>query len=476
MSRAPGADPTLPATTPAEKPAHVASSSPEPEPQPAPGAPIVETVTGTESGPLQFAADANGPAVLTVGAKAIPLGEVIFVRFAAGVPTPQAQPDPTTVGDPAATTAHQPFSHVVLSSGDELLGIVRGGDEAEVRLECASIGAKGGPNSRPFIAPVSLESIDAIAFAASEAPTALDPARRWIREVRAQETKTSQNIPANADDILLLTEGAELRGVLARIDSKAVQFQSSNAGEVAIPLSRVRAIALARDPQSRERPPGALKSSAISAVVALFDGGLLSGELLELSEGTVPGNEGADLGRLLLRHEVFGEVQIPTSRVESVRIRGGRCQFLSDLEPASVTHRADLFSPWPMRRDAAVTGSTLRLRGREHRKGLGMHSHCRAEYQLEGQYQRFQSILGMDDSARPRSLSAERAGAATAVFRAYVDGEVKLERLIRWSDPPVAVDLPLEGAKKLALELDYGPGSFVLDRGDWAGARVIKNS
>jgi hypothetical protein len=252
-------------------------------------------------------------------------------------------------------------------------------------------------------------------------------------------------------------EGAELSGVLVKIDAEQIHFQSKTAGDVKIPLLNVRALSVAA--VAAQPPPPA----GITAVAQFQDGSSLSGRLLSLGEDG-----------LRLAAPGLGEVSATLDRVLVLSFRGGRCQYLSDLDPSRVTHRQDLFAPWEIRRDQSATRGTIRIRGRDFQKGLGMHSHSRADYDLAGRYSRFQVVMGMDDSARPESSEARRIGAGAAIFRIYVDDKVVIEKQLSWSDPPFPVDLPLDGARLLSLELDYGPGFLVLGRGDWADARIIR--
>ena len=103
-----------------------------------------------------------------------------------------------------------------------------------------------------------------------------------------------------------------------------------------------------------------------------------------------------------------------------------------------------------------------------------MHSYCRADYALDGKYLKFQTVIGMDDLARPPGSQAENVGGGIAIFRVYVDDRKVLDRELSWSDSALPIDIPIEGAHVLSLELDYGKGFLVLDRGNWGDARIIQ--
>jgi hypothetical protein len=133
----------------------------------------------------------------------------------------------------------------------------------------------------------------------------------------------------------------------------------------------------------------------------------------------------------------------------------------------------------PFRRDASVLREPLRMAGREHRKGLGVHSYSLLEFDLAGQFARFQALIGLDDSARPRGASTGAEGSVT--FRVRLDGKLLLERPMTWRDAPAPAELDVRGGKTLSLEVDYGGPADIrgiincaLDRADWADARVVQ--
>jgi hypothetical protein len=426
---------------------------------------VVETISGHLLGGAHYPAPgggensfevsppsqpAGGPGDKTV----LPLEEVVSVRFL------EAKKPPAD-------------ALVFLWGGGEIFASLAGGNESEIRLGSYALRGKGGAEG--LVVP--LENLRGIAFPRrfKSEGSSLSEIRRWLagpapsqperkgtgaaggKDTGGKDQGKDGKGGGDTEDRLLLVEGAEISGVLVKIDAEQVHFQSKSAGDVKIPLANVRALSVAAVAAAPPLPGG------ITAVAQFQDGSTVSGRLLALGEDG-----------LRLSAPGLGEVSATLDRLMVLSFRGGRCQYLSDLEPSKVTHRQDLFAPWEIRRDQSATGGPLRIRGTDFQKGLGMHSHCRADYQLDGRYSRFQSVIGMDDGARPESTEARRIGAGSAIFRVYVDDRVVLEKGLSWSDAPLSVDLPLDGARILSLELDYGPGFLVLGRGDWADARIIR--
>ncbi len=442
-------------------------------PSPREGEPVLVAIEGVFQGPISYQGAPEGSPVRS-GSRNIPLEEVLFVHFAPQPESPQG-------------------AFLLLKTGDEFFSTITGGDEREIRLRspCARPAGKAGgddPASSEF--HVSLESLRGIGFPRHfpQSTDALDAVRRWFgRQSMPRRDSTEPEAPEDllAVDRILLTEGAELTGVLLKVNAEAVHFQSKTAGDVEIPLSKVQALLIAELAMGKANQATPEKREGeITTVVQCQEGSLFQGELISIS-GKPPSSkplpadapsesQGRPGGQLLLRNRALGTLIFPLERILRLSFLGGRCQYLSDLEPVKVTHRKDFFTNWEIQRDLSATGDPMQIRGITFRKGLGMHSHCRADFELKKQYTRFQSVIGMDDRARPSTPEQRKVGAGIALFRIYLDGRLIFEKELSWTDPPLPVDLSIEGAETLSLELDHGPGFLVLDRGNWADARIIK--
>lgn len=149
---------------------------------------------------------------------------------------------------------------------------------------------------------------------------------------------------------------------------------------------------------------------------------------------------------------------------------GGEAVYLSDLEPHTVRHIPYLDLEWKYRRDRSVVDTRLRAGGQLYLKGLGVHSGARLTYRLDRQYSKFQTELAVDDQAK-------RGGSVT--FRVLTtEGdrwtEIYASPTLRGGDRPLAISLNIEGAKAIALAVDYADRGDVLDYADWLGARLVR--
>lgn len=155
----------------------------------------------------------------------------------------------------------------------------------------------------------------------------------------------------------------------------------------------------------------------------------------------------------------------------------GNWLFLSDLTPESVTWRpfiesrlnpallGPLYQP---RFDQAFDGGPIRLGGRTWRKGLALHSYNEVTYRLPTGYSRFQAMAGFDD--RWLALGA----APHAVLRLVLDDRVVFEQALDAGTEPVPIDVPLEGARRLKIVVDFGERADVADYVNLADARLSK--
>jgi hypothetical protein len=147
-----------------------------------------------------------------------------------------------------------------------------------------------------------------------------------------------------------------------------------------------------------------------------------------------------------------------------LQVLGGRAVYLSDL-PATYKHVPYLDLPWPYHTDRNVLAGRLRADGEVYLKGLGVHTASRLSYALDGKYRRLEAGLAIDDAAE---------GGGSARFRVFVDGKEQFASdTQRGGQPPTAMTVSVEGAKRLDLVVDFADRGPVLDRADWLDARLV---
>jgi hypothetical protein len=138
------------------------------------------------------------------------------------------------------------------------------------------------------------------------------------------------------------------------------------------------------------------------------------------------------------------------------------------LTPARYEHRPYLGAAWPLVKDAAADNHPLRIHGSTYEKGLGTHAPCRVTYALDGKYQRFDAVVGVDSATSPRG----RAKVAVEIDgkRSELNGGKELTS----ETAPVEVRLNVAGARTLTLIVELGAFGDVQANVNWAKARLVR--
>lgn len=167
-------------------------------------------------------------------------------------------------------------------------------------------------------------------------------------------------------------------------------------------------------------------------------------------------------------------VDVPLASLAVLNFSADKVRYLSDLEADSVKYtpffgggqelpsHVEFFRP---RRDVGIEQNPLRLDGKTYAKGLAMHSRTSTSYRVPEKFNRFEAVVGIDDSVR-------EAGQVQVTI--WGDGKQLWEAGIAGGDParPVAIDL--KGVKKLEIKVDFGDDLDVADHLDLAEARFTK--
>lgn len=267
-----------------------------------------------------------------------------------------------------------------------------------------------------------------------------------------------------AEDIVFKRNKDSDRGGIKQFDRNGVSLDSTLFGKnVLVPLADLAAIQFSRVAE----PPEA--GDRLLAIVTGQRGSRITGILKELNR------------RQITLESLYGETYtLPGSSVASIYFKGGRVVYLSDVQPTQVVERPfyevvgsdQPGLPWlfPWQRDRAVTGGRLAVKGKEYRKGLGVHASCELTFALAGKFESFQAIAGLDDSATPTEFAQP-----SVRFVVSVDGKKVWESpVVLWNSAELPVAVPVKGAQTLTLLVDFAGDGDTLDRADWAAARLVR--
>jgi hypothetical protein len=257
-------------------------------------------------------------------------------------------------------------------------------------------------------------------------------------------------------DVVLLRNGDQVAGTLSGLDARKVAMDVDGK-EVGVPLAQVSAIAL--NTELADRLPA--RGPCARVVLTGTERGQ-GGRLLLTSAACSD-------GKTLTGTTAFGTgLRVPLSAVASLTLVQGRGVYLSDLPPGRYHYEPYLDDSWPQVRDANVAGHDLQLGGETYDKGISLHSQSRLTYRLNGGYQRFVALVGLDD----------RDGRGGSVrIRVLADGkplDLGADRELTHSDGPRSINVSVEGVKELTLEVLFGANGNVQDVVNWAEARLVK--
>jgi hypothetical protein len=288
--------------------------------------------------------------------------------------------------------------------------------------------------------------LGALALLWREAPAFADPEvlqRRLLTEKRVR-------------DVVLLANGDRIEGTLSGLDDRKIDLEKT--GKKSAELRQVAALALSTELTEPLRPSG------VYAQVTLL--GKDGGPALRLSLSSA-----ACDGTTFTGTTLFGAtLQVPLERVAALDLYQGRAVYLSDLKPASYSYTPYLNEQWPLGVDGTADGKDLRLGGSTFARGLGMHSHSRVTYRLDGGYRRFESLVGMD---------ARGGREGTARVRVLADGKplpLPNEGALIGGQEPLAIRVDVGGVKELSLEVDYLRRGPVQGHVTWADARLVRDN
>jgi alpha-galactosidase len=113
--------------------------------------------------------------------------------------------------------------------------------------------------------------------------------------------------------------------------------------------------------------------------------------------------------------------------------------------------------------DRGIRERPLAIAGEKFAHGVGTHATSVLWIRLDGQADRFQASVGVDDAA---------SGPATVVFRIVADGkQLWTSGVMKPNDKAKEIDLNLGGVKQLVLLVDDAGDGIAYDHADWANAR-----
>jgi len=258
------------------------------------------------------------------------------------------------------------------------------------------------------------------------------------------------------EDMATLANGDSVRGIVTAMSrASGITFQTGAANPVSVPLDAMTGLYFAATPEIADTTqPSATVQSVFQ--LRLADGSVVTARSLKQDDGTVhltTGDRGA-------AHD------LPLAMLSAVEQVNGPVVFLSSIPPAENV-QVPYFSgdpAYPARMDQSVTGGPIRAGRREYARGIGVHAYARLVYDLtpwSSRYVTFRTQYALD--------TAQTSGLyASVTVRIKLDGRTVYEQAdVDTAALSPVLTFPLDGARRLTLEVDYGRNFDVQDRFNW---------
>jgi hypothetical protein len=243
-------------------------------------------------------------------------------------------------------------------------------------------------------------------------------------------------------DVMVLRNGDTITGTLASLGDKVV-FEAGKSKRTAN-WDQVSAIGLNSSLLSKEKP-GDKHWRIVVAASRTSPGGRFTVIQPEVKD------------EKLQAKTTFGAtLTVPVERVLSLQPEGTKAVPLSSLVPTKYDYFPYLDEKAKWSADATEAGTDLRVGGSTWGRGVSLRAHSRIEYAVTG-HARFEALVGLDDQEGKR-------GKAKCVI--LVDGKAKAEHELEWGKAAALIQVPLDGAKSLAIEVRHagsGPVRAVVD-------------
>src|SRR5438128_6393353 len=90
------------------------------------------------------------------------------------------------------------------------------------------------------------------------------------------------------------------------------------------------------------------------------------------------------------------KIDFPKQNVARLDYSNDKIVFLSDLKPAELVEKSKQGRKETLRLNKNLDNGSLQLEDKTYSKGLAIHAHTELTYNLDGKYQKFDAVLGMD--------------------------------------------------------------------------------
>jgi NPCBM/NEW2 domain len=274
---------------------------------------------------------------------------------------------------------------------------------------------------------------------------------RNIRAIERLNQSSPQNQSTKTEDVLTLANGDTLHGIIADITAANITIQPTGGDSTAVPLQSIASAEFASPPGSTTAPATPTRAFRVSTT----DGTVLTTDSVRLTD--------RDL-HVLLPGNV--DHPIPLSSIAGIEQINGPVIWLSSLTPTQ-NIQTPFFSQrtQPGQMNKTVEGDVIRFGDREFSHGIGVHSYSRLDFPIDPSCKSFRTQYAIDGD-QPW---------ADVTVRIKLDDKIAYEKTHVTSGVlSDVVNIDLNGAKTLTLEVDYGENYDVQDRLNWIEPALLR--
>ncbi|MGE0755401.1 MAG: NPCBM/NEW2 domain-containing protein [Pirellulaceae bacterium] len=155
-------------------------------------------------------------------------------------------------------------------------------------------------------------------------------------------------------------------------------------------------------------------------------------------------------GRLELTTVAGVRVPLPWNQVQEVDYSAANLMHLAEIEMESAAWRPyfqSSLTPKSLSRWFEPRFEAVALGGRSYDRSLVLHSRSVVSYRLSRNFRQLVAVVGIDERLRHQ---------ANLGLTILGDGQPLFQRTIRGDQEPFELDLPIDGVRRLRIEVDFG--------------------
>ena len=248
------------------------------------------------------------------------------------------------------------------------------------------------------------------------------------------------------DDVVRLSNGDSVHGIVNQITPAGVTIQAGDATPT-LAWDSVDAVLFSTSP-----------GSAVAR--RMFRVHFPGGDSITVPEISLAGD------RLSITLADKSVHSLDVNQVAGIEQINGPIAWLTSLSPAENVYKPFFSEDFPTLFDRTVAERTpIVEKYPAFHHGIGCHSYSKLVYNLDGQWAAFRTQFGIDSNSP----------LADVTVRIYLDDKPVFEKQnVKAGKAQPVVTIPLEQAKTISLEVDYGENYATEDRFVWLDPALIR--